>query len=152
MISQPSSTRLIEVIRRELTESVLPAVDDEHARASVQMIDHILGTLTVRASHEIAWMEEEAAALIALGDRIVEAHPDASRVASAVAAVRSLPPESLHCADVSARYSAASEVLSCAVEDVPADSPFHDEIEVLLDARLAHEVEIMGEFQLVGRT
>ncbi len=152
MISQPSTTRLIEVIRRELAENVLPAIGDEPARASVQMIDHILSTLAVRVAHEIAWMEEEAAALVALGDRIVEAHPAASRVASAVAAAGSLPSGSLHYDDVSARYSAASEVLSCAVEDVPADSPFRSEIEDLLDARLAHEVEIMGEFQLVGRT
>ena len=53
---------------------------------------------------------------------------------------------------VAARYSLAGEILSCAFEEVPPDTPMRVAVEAQLDRRLAHEVEIMGEFELVART
>ena len=62
------------------------------------------------------------------------------------------PLVSLHLDDVAARYALGTEVLSCLLEQVPADHPRRGEVERLLDDRLAHEVAVMGEFALVGRS
>jgi hypothetical protein len=152
MITQPSTKRILEVIQRELAENVRPTVTDPHALASIQMVEHILGTLAIRAGHEIAWMVDEIDGLARLGEQVLSAQPDATRVAAALDSLRAAPAASLHYDDVASRYSLASEILSCALEDVPADVPLRATVEALLDARLAHEVDIMGEFQLVGRS
>jgi predicted NAD/FAD-dependent oxidoreductase len=152
VISQPSTARLLDVVRQELAETVAPVATDPQIQASLQMIDHILGTLAVRADHEIAWMVEESDALAELGEDIVDAQPDATRVAAAVAALRAVDTRSLHYDAVAARYSLAGEILSCAFEAVPADSPLRPAVDAQLDTRLGHEVEIMGDFELVGRT
>lgn len=152
MISQPTTARLIEVVRRELSEQVGPSISDPSLQTSLQMIDHILSTLAVRADHEIAWMVEEIGSLRELGHAIVAAHPDASEVTSALAAAEAVDDGSLHYEDVARRYSAASEILSCAYETAPTDSPLRAAIEAALDLRLKHEIEVIGEFELVGRT
>jgi hypothetical protein len=152
VITQPTATRIIDVVRRELAENVVPVVSDPQAVGSLHMIDHILSTLAVRAEHEIAWLVEETEALEALGRRIVAEAPDATRVAAAVDALVAAPAGSLHLLDVAARYSLAGEILSCALEELPRDSELRASAEAQLDARLAHETAIIGEFQLVGRS
>jgi hypothetical protein len=152
MMTQPSTARILDVVRQELAENVLPVTTDVQAQASLQMIDHILATVAVRVEHEIAWMVEEGDAIGALGDQIVTAEPQATGVATALAALRAAPLTSLHYDDVAARYSLAGEVLSCAFEDVPTDAPLRAALEAQLDQRMQHEVEIMGEFELVART
>ena len=152
MMTQPSTARIIHVIRQELAENVLPVTTDVQAQASLQMIDHILATVAVRVQREIAWMVEEADAIGALGEQIAGAEPAATGVAAALAALRAAPLSSLEYDDVAARYSLAGEVLSCAFEEVPTDSPLRPSVEAQLDTRLRHEVEIMGEFELVART
>lgn len=152
MITQPTTARLIEVVRQELSEQVAPAVTDTQLQTNLQMIDHILSTLAVRASHEIAWMVEEAETLCLLGRDIVAAHPEASNVAAALAEAEAVDRESLHYDDVARRYSLASEILSCAYEETPNDSPLRPKLENALNHRLGHEIDIIGEFQLVGRT
>ena len=152
MITQPTTARLIEVVRQELREQVAPGLGDPQTQASLQMIDHILSTLAVRAEHEIAWMIEETAALCRLGHDVVAAYPGAGDVAAALAATEAVGAGSLHYDDVAARYSLASDILSCAYEQTPAGSPLRVAIEGAFDQRLRHEVDIMGEFQLVGRT
>jgi hypothetical protein len=145
---------LIEVVRQELTEQIGPAIADPQLQSSLQMIDHILSTLAVRAQHEVAWMVEEAEALGRLGRDVLASHPEAGHLAAALAAAEAeaAASSSLHYDDVARRYSLASEILSCACEEAPADSPLRSQIELALDHRLGHEVAIMGEFQLVGRT
>jgi hypothetical protein len=152
VITQPSTARILEVVRQELAENVLPVTTDVQAQASLQMIDHILATVAVRVQHEIAWMVEETEAITALGEQVVEALPAASGVAAALAALRTTTSRSLEYDDVAARYSLAGEVLSCALEDVPSDAPLRAAVEVQLDRRMLHELEIMGEFELVART
>ena len=152
MITQPTTARILEVVRRELAENVLPVTTDVQAQASLQMIDHILATVGVRVQDEIAWMIEEADAVGALGEQITDALPEAAGVAAALAALRAGTSTSLRYDDVAARYSLAGEVLSCAFEEVPPDAPLRSSVEAELDRRLRHEVEIMGEFQLVART
>jgi hypothetical protein len=151
VITQPTTARLIDVVRTELIHQIAPNVDNPQAQASLQMIDHILSTIAVRAEHEIAWMVEEVDALCALGQEIVAAHPNSTSVAAALVAVDDTVGSSLHYRDVSERYSRASELLSLAYETTPHDSPLRPQVETLFDLRLEHEVDIMGEFQLVGR-
>jgi hypothetical protein len=152
VITKPTTARLIEVVRQELSEQIAPALTDTQLQTSLQMIDHILSTLAVRASHEIAWMVEETERLCLLGRSILAAHPEASEVASALAEAETADRESLHYDDVARRYSLASEILSCAYEQTPDDSPLRPEIEDALNHRLGHEIDIIGEFELVGRT
>jgi len=152
VISKPSTARLIEVVRQELREQIAPALGDPQTQASLQMIDHVLSTIAVRAQHEVAWMVEETTALCRLGHDVLAAHPEADGVAAALAAAEAMEQGSLHYDDVAGRYSLASEILSCAYEQAPGDSPLRLAIEGAFDQRLRHEVDIMGEFQLVGRT
>jgi ubiquinone biosynthesis protein UbiJ len=152
VITQPTTARILEVVRQELAENVLPVTTDVQAQASLQMIDHILVTVTERVQHEIAWMVEETESITALGEQVVDMGPDASGVALALAALRSSVSNSLQYDDVAARYSLAGEVLSCALEEVPTSAPLRTAVEAQLDLRMQHEVEIMGEFELVART
>jgi hypothetical protein len=152
VISQPTSARLIDVVRQELRENVLPKVaDDPAAAGSLDMIDQVLESLSRRATNEIAWMVEEIATLDALGARVAAEAPAAVKTAAALDALRAMDSSHLDLASVSERYSTASEILSCAVEDVPLDAALRSDVEAALDARLAHELEIIGDFQLVGR-
>jgi hypothetical protein len=148
MMTQPTAARLLDVARQELGDHVLPALSDEQVAASVQMVQHILSTLAVRAEHEIAWMCEEVDQIEALA-RVVTEPP---AVAAALHRLSDAPLASLHLVDVTARYALGSEVLSCLLDAVPADHPRRPEVEALLDARLAHETAIIGEFSLVGRS
>jgi hypothetical protein len=116
------------------------------------MIMHVLGTLQVRAEHEIAWLDEEIEALGRLGEQVMAAHPDATAVEAALDALQAGTDGSLHLADLTRRYALASEVLSTAAEAVPPGSPVRAAVEAQLDLRLAHEVEIIGDFSLVGRS
>jgi hypothetical protein len=152
VITQPTTARILEVVRQELAENVLPVTTDVQAQATLQMIDHILATVMVRVQHEIAWMVEETDAIELLGQQITDVLPDASSVAAALGALRVSASSSLQYDDVAARYSLAGEVLACAIEEVPGDAPLRASVESHLDGRLRHEVEIMGEFQLVART
>jgi hypothetical protein len=152
VITQPTSARLIDVVREELRENVLPKVaEDPAAAGSLHMIDQVLETLSRRATNEIAWMVEEVATLDALGERVAADVPAASKTAAAVDALRAMDGSRLDLASVSERYASASEILSCAVEEVPLDAARRGDVEAALDARLAHELEIIGDFQLVGR-
>jgi len=119
MMTQPSTTRILDVVRQELAENVLPVTTDGQAQASLQMIDHILATVAVRVEHEIAWMVEEGDAIGALGDQIVTAEPQATGVATALAALRAAPLTSLHYDDVAAiQKGFASPEGRAAVADV----------------------------------
>jgi hypothetical protein len=152
VITQPTTARILEVLQTELTDTVIPTVDDPQVVASLHMMHHILGTLAVRAENEIAWLVEETNDLERFGLELVAALPEANAVKAAVAALQAAPSTSLHLSDVAQRYSLASEILSCALEETPEGSEMRLAADVHLDARLTHEVEIMGEFQLVGRS
>jgi hypothetical protein len=152
MITQPSSVRIIDVVRQELAQTVLPSATDPQVIASLHMVDHILGTLAVRAEHEVAWLVEETADLERLGREVADAFPAATGVAAALAALDAVPAGSLHLADVSARYSLATEVLSRMLEELPSGAEISAAAQARLEARLAHEVAVIGEFQLVGRS
>ena len=67
MITAPSMPQLLEAIRDELGDKVLPEVDDPTTKVSVEMMMAVLNQLVVRAENEIAWMLEEMAAIEAAG-------------------------------------------------------------------------------------
>jgi len=152
MMTQPSADRLLEVVRKELSDNLFPAITDPQATANLQMVLHVLGTIGVRVRHEIAWMCEEVAAAEELGASIATELPPAGPLTTALERLSLAPLVSLHLDDVAARYALGTEVLSCLLEQVPADHPRRGEVERLLDDRLAHEVAVMGEFALVGRS
>jgi hypothetical protein len=155
MITRPTTTQLLEVVRRELTEKVAPAVTDPQVATSLHMIDHILHTLAVRADHELGWMAEEMAAIESVGERVAaSALPGAAAVGEALAEFRSRRAGGLHAAEVTEDYNRATEVLSRSVEATFGDDgPLRVEVSALLDQRLAHETDVIGEdFQLVGRS
>jgi hypothetical protein len=152
MMSQPSAARLLEVIRKELSDNVLPAIADPQATANLQMALHVLETIGVRVQHEIAWMCEEVDAAGELAAAIADELPAAGALTVALDRLHQAPLVSLHLDDVTARYALGSEVLSCLLEQVPPDHPRRSDVERLLGDRLAHEVAVMGEFALVGRS
>ena len=155
MITAPTTTQLLDVVRKELAERVAPAVTDPQVATSLHMIDHILRTLAVRAEHELGWMAEEMAAIESVGDRVAASGlPGADSVADALAEFRSQRAGGLHAADITADYNRATEVLSRAVEATFGDDgELRAAVGELLDQRLAHETDVIGEdFQLVGRS
>jgi hypothetical protein len=155
MITRPSTTQLLDVVRQELADKVAPAVNDPQVATSLHMIDHILRTLAVRAEHELGWMAEEMAAIEAVGERVAASGlPGAAGVAEALEEFRSRRGRGLHAAEVTDDYSRASEVLSRAIEVTFAEGgELRAAVNELLDQRLAHETVVIGEdFSLVGRS
>jgi hypothetical protein len=148
MMTQPTAARLLDVARQELEDHVVPALSDEQLAASVQMVEHVLTTLAVRAEHEIAWMCEEVDQIEVVASSIL---PKTPLVTDALARLTEAPLASLHLKDVTERYALGSELLSCLLDAVPVTHPQRSEVEELLDIRLAHESAIIGDFSLVGR-
>lgn len=152
MIAQPPASRILLALRKELLEVLGPEVTSERAKVSVRMMESVLRNLAVRADCEIGWMREEADAIEAFAAEALEALPEAAELRAALEAYRSRRNSSWFLADVQADYDRASEVLSCATEAVLAQGGELKERALgLLQARLAHEQQIMGEFGFVGR-
>ena len=153
MISRPTTSQLVDVVRNELSTRIAAQISDPEVSVALQMLDQVLVTIGRRADHEIAWMHEEMDAIEAAAAELVRAEAGADAVAGALEEYRSARTAGLHLADVTDDYNRASEVLSRAVEFVMAAGGAHkDRIIGLLSARLDHEVEIMGtDFSLVGR-
>lgn len=135
MLTRPTTEQILIGIATDLSESVLAHVHDEPARVLLAQIDQILRGLATRSAHEIAWMHDEAAAI----------------EASTGAAVGR--PASLHLDDVVAWYDSVSRALSAALDDAFAlgDAGRVAELKVVLDARSATEMKIVGPLDLVGR-
>ena len=154
MNTRPTTAQLLEVVRRELAERVALTVTDPQTTTSLQMIDHILRTLAVRADHEAGWMAEEMAAIESLAARVAGSDlPGAAAVTEALAAFRSGRSAGHSTAEITEDYNAATEVLSRCVEATfTAGGELRDAVDGLLDQRLAHETAVIGpDFQLVGR-
>ncbi len=149
MLSKPTTDHVINGVLATLEEQVLAKLTDEPARIAVQMMQQILRGAAARAAHEIAWMHEEIAAIrqVAAG-----AGGDAA-VAEAINALDALDAASLHLEDVQARYDKAGEVLSRCVEAAYAagDDEAVERARAVLALRSAHEMEIIGQLDLVGR-
>ena len=133
MITRPTTTQLLDVVRKELTEKVAPAVTDPQVATSLHMIDHILGTLAVRADHELGWMAEEMAAIEAVGERVAAStRPGAAAVADALAEFRVRRAGGFHAAGSCARRSTSHPAARNARHDVPPGTaePDHTHIDI----------------------
>jgi hypothetical protein len=153
MITQPSCSRYLDVIRDELRTSVAPAVSDPAALATLGMIDSILANVITRCDHEVAWMREEIARIEQAAEAVLEAGADRTgTVAAGLEELRANRSPSDHTADVRAEYDLAGEVLSRSLEaGLAAGPPLAALVRGVLEERLAREIEIRGEFSLVGR-
>src|SRR5579863_8847853 len=103
MITKPTTDVLIEDCCRELMEGILPGLTDETLKLRLVMTETVLRNAAVRAAHEIAWMREETAALLAYAGRVAARH-GSEPVRAALAAAQADPDGSLHLADVTGRY------------------------------------------------
>jgi len=154
MNTRPSTDQIILDCRRELLEVILPDVASDHVRVSVQMLENVLRNVATRAAHEIAWMHDETAALEAYARDVAAAFPGDDALASALQALDDGPRQSLHLDDVTETYSRAGEALSCALEAAvrAGHEPLSQRAVALLCARNERELEIKGEWTMVGRT
>jgi ElaB/YqjD/DUF883 family membrane-anchored ribosome-binding protein len=133
---------------------VAGTVTDIQTTTVLTMIDSILANVASRCGHEVAWMHEEIAVVLAEADDYVSNdRPGAQTIAEALAVVRGLDPTSLHFDDVQRRYDAAGEVLSRLLENCrTADETVRSRVEDLLEQRLQRELHIRGSFELAGRS
>lgn len=135
MLTRPTTEQVLIGIADELRDSVAPEVQSEPVKVLLAQIDQILRSCATRAAHETAWIHDEADTIAAVTGTDVGW------------------PASLHLDDVVSWYDATSRVLSAALDDAFAagDANRIAELKLLLDARSATEMRIVGALELVGR-
>jgi hypothetical protein len=153
MITQPTIPQLLDTMREELSERVLPLIDDPTIRVNVEMVTALLSALSVRTENEVAWMLEEAEAIEAAATELLPALNDAGAVTEALDAHQASPPASMRLSDVAESYQRASELLARLTEAAytAGDDQAILRVQALIDSRLAIEMEAIGEFVAVGR-
>jgi len=176
MITRPTTDMLIEDCCRELMEGILPGLTDETLRLRLVMTETVLRNAAVRAAHEIAWMREETAALLAYAGRVAarhgseplratladaEAGPADSHLAdteagpadSHLADTEAGPADSLHLADVADVYERAGQAFAAALAAAQqaGDADLVAQARELLRDRIATEKEVMATYAVVGR-
>jgi hypothetical protein len=154
MLSRPTTEQIILDCRHELLHTIDPAVDDPTVKIAIQMLENVLRNCAERAAHEIAWMRDETDAMVTFAHAVVEAH--ASRAGAVVAALDDCAngeAGSLHLDDVCRAYDLAGRAVGAALDVVmeAGDERLHVVGRAILDQRLAHENQIMGEWAFVGR-
>jgi hypothetical protein len=149
VLSRPTTDQTIDGVLRDLESIVLPAVHAEPARVAIQMMQQVLRGASVRAAHEIAWMHEEIDD-IAAATAPLSADP---AVAEAREALAEADARSLHLHDVQHRYHLAGDLLGAAVEVAYAsgDQGAIEALRAVLQRRSDHEMQIIGQLDLVGR-
>lgn len=152
MITQPSTPRLIAVIRDQL-KAITPAISDPAAAAGVGMLDRVLMSLEVRAEHEIAWMVEAVTDIDAAAREVIPTLGDGAAVQAALDALEAGRTGSLHLSDVTAEFDLAGRLLSELLEATSStEGAARDRVLALLERRLANEMAVQGaDFALVGR-
>ena len=153
MLSQPTTDQILADCRNELLTTIDGAVTDPAVKIAIQMMENVLRNCAMRAAHEIAWMREETDAMIEFARSVAASGASTDALMHALAAHDAGRSDSLHLDDVVATYSLAGECLSVALESSLAadDADLVIAGRALLEQRLAHELEIMGEWTMVGR-
>ena len=154
MNTRPSTDQIILDCRRELLDVVLPDVTSDNVRVSVQMLENVLRNVATRAAHEIAWMREETALLEEYAREVAAELPPDTALTAALTELDAAPRASLHLEDVTETYSRAGEAMSCALEAAMAAGhrQLSERAAELLRERNNRELEIKGEWTMVGRT
>lgn len=152
MLSRPTTEQILLDCRDELLRTVAPAVPEGPVLVAIQMMENVLRNCAARAAHEIAWMHEEADEMVSYAARVAATTPTPA-VTDALAAYEGGRDASLHLDDVTATYSLAGQCLSAAIDAAMAsgDPDLQADGRAILERRLAHENEIMGEWAFVGR-
>jgi hypothetical protein len=153
MLSRPTTDQIILDCRNELLNTIDPAVEAPHVKIAIQMMENVLRNCAERAAHEIAWMHEEGEVMLAFAGIVAASAASNPAVVAALAEQESGHSTSLHLADVTANYDLASRCLSAALEAAMAagNDELHRAGRAILEDRLAHENQIMGEWTFVGR-
>ena len=153
MLSRPTTEQIILDCRTELLTTIGSALTEPAAKIAMQMMENVLRNCATRAAHEIAWMRDETAAMVSFAERVASSAAAGGDVAAALDAYRTGYSDSLHLDDVCATYSLASSCLSAAVEAAmqAGDLDLEAAGRALLDQRVATELQIMGEWSMVGR-
>ena len=164
MITRPTTDMLIEDCCRELMEGILPGLTDETLRLRLVMTETVLRNAAVRAAHEIAWMREETAALLAYAGRVAARHAseplraaladmEAGPADSHLADAEAGPADSLHLADVADVYERAGQAFAAALAAAQqaGDADLVAQARELLRDRIATEKEVMATYAVVGR-
>ena len=133
-------------------EGILPGLSDETLKLRLVMTETVLRNAAVRAAHEIAWMREETAALLAYARRVAARYGSAP-LRAALADAGAGPADSLHLADVADCYERAGRAFAAALaaaQEAGAADLVAQAREVLRD-RIATEKEVMATYAVVGR-
>ena len=153
MLSRPTTDQIILDCRSELLNTIEPAVDAPQVKIAIQMMENVLRNCAERAAHEIAWMHEEGEVMLAYAGIVAASAASTAALVSALEAHATGHSTSLHLTDVTANYDLAGECLSAALEAAMAagNDELHRAGRAILDDRLAHENQIMGDWGFVGR-
>jgi hypothetical protein len=152
MITRPTTDALIEDCCRELMEGILPGLTDETLKLRLVMTETVLRNAAVRAAHEIAWMREETAALLAYAEQVAERH-GGEPLRAELADTQAGPAGSLHLADVADCYERAGQAFAAALAAAQeaGDAELVAQARELLRDRIATEKEVMATYAVVGR-
>ena len=153
MITQPTIPQLLETIRDELGDKVLPQITDAPTKVSIEMMQAVLNQLIERSENEIAWMIEEMDGIEAAANRLAPALSHTEELEAALRDFTSNRATSMKLSAVTADYQRACEVLSRLGEAAYNDGSEAaiGDVQALLNARLATENAAIGEFIAVGR-
>jgi hypothetical protein len=150
MIARPTTEQVLLDCCRVLQDT-LGAVSDDTAQARIVMLEKVLRNMAARSAHEIAWMVEETAAIESYA-RAVNAATSAHGLRTALDTLDQSARDSLHLDDVAETYCRASDLLSLSLEAALAaqQRELIRQGESLLEARLAHENNIVGGWDSAG--
>lgn len=152
MITKPSMSQLLEAMKAELTDKIIPGLSDPTLVVNVQMMTAVLGALAVRVEHELEWMRDECERIDAVATDTLAGRDDAA-LRGVLDEYRSARSGSLVVSEAQADYNRASEVLSHLAELAYAsgDTALVSKVEGLYESRLATEQAAIGTFVAVGR-
>lgn len=153
MLSRPTTEQILLDCREELLAKIAPALPPGEAAVAVQMMENVLRNCAARAAHEIAWMREEGEAMLDLARRVASSSASTPELAAAISAHDGQASASLHLDDVVATYALAGACFEAALDAASAadDDDLVGAARAILEQRLAHENQIMGEWAFVGR-
>lgn len=152
MITKPSMAQLLDSIKAELTDKIIPGLSDPTLVVNVQMMTAVLGALAVRVEHELSWMRGECTRIEAAAAAALESEDD-EPLRAALDSYRSERDDSLLVSAAQADYDRAGEVLARLAETAYRrnDPDVIAVVEDLFEARLTTEQEAIGTFVAVGR-
>lgn len=150
MQARPTTEQILNDLAREIRDALIPTCDDPAMVPNLQMMEQLLTAAAVRSAHEIAWMNEEGDAAVALARDVVAATGDEA-TAAALAEYDDGRSDSLHLDDQVENYSLAGEALGRAIEAVEGHPDLAARANELIRARRDTETLVRPDFFFPGR-